>query len=103
MSQLDEVLRKFEAVEANLVKLERMWKVLCQNTPSDIVFGANPIYEDACRSYEQVIVELPLIDGWKPTTFPCNLDEIAQSRLDAYEVGEIGIRVEVDRRIETPG
>jgi Restriction endonuclease len=103
MSQLDEALRKFEAVEANLVKLERMWKVLCQNTPSGIVFGANPVYEDACRSYEQVVVGLPLIDAWKPTTLPYDLDEIAQSRLDAHEVGEIGIQVEVDRRIEAPG
>lgn len=103
MSQLDEALRKFEAVEANLVKLERIWKVLCQNIPNGIVFGGNPIYEDACRSYEQVVVGLPLIDGWKPTTLPYDVDEIAQSRLGAHEVGEIRIQVEVERRIEAPG
>lgn len=103
MSQLDQALRKFEAVEANLAKLEKIWKVLCQNTPSGIEFGAKSVYENACRSYKEVLVGLPLIDGWKPTTLPCDLDEIAQSRLDAHEVGEIGLQIEVERRIEMPG
>lgn len=103
MSQLDEALRKFEATEANLVKLEKVWSVLRKNTPDGIVFGTKPIYENAYRSYEQVLVELPSIDGWKPNTLPCDLDEIAQSRLDAYEIGEVAIQIEVDRRIEKPG
>jgi hypothetical protein len=103
MSQLDEALRQFESVEANLVKLERTWKTLCQYKPSAIVFEARPIYENACRSYGQLLVGLPLIDGWKPDTLPCDLDEIAQLSLGSHEVGKLSIQVELKRRIETPG
>jgi hypothetical protein len=103
MSQLDEALRQFEAIEANLVKLEKVWDLLQKNIPDGIVFGANPVYEDALRSYEHILTGLPLIDGWKPKTLPCDLDEIAQNRLDAHEVGELAIQIEVDRQIEQPG
>ncbi|BBD58495.1 hypothetical protein NIES2109_12700 [Nostoc sp. HK-01] len=103
MSQLDEALRKFEAIEANLVKLENLWDLLQKNIPQGIVFGANPVYEDALRSYERMLTGLPLIDGWKPKTIPYDLDKIAQNRLDAHEIGELTIQIEVDRQIEQPG
>jgi len=103
MSNLDEALRQFEAAEANLSKLEKLWSLLEKNVPKGITFGANPVYEDACRSYEHLLAGLPLIDGWQPTALPLELDEIAQSRIDAFEVGEVSIEIEVDRRIEKPG
>jgi Restriction endonuclease len=103
MSQLDNALREFGAAEANLAKLERLWNLLQKNTPSDIVFGANPVYEDACRSYKQLLVELPLIDGWKPMALPWDLPEIAQSRLNAREIGEIHIQIEIEGEIEKGG
>lgn len=103
MSQLDEALRKFEAIEANLVKLEKLWDLLRENIPDGIVFGANPVYEKALRSYERMLTGLPLIDGWKPKTIPYDLDEIAQNRLDAHEIGELAIQIEVDRQIDQPG
>ncbi|WP_392531727.1 hypothetical protein [Nostoc sp. C117] len=56
MSQLDKALRKFEAVEANLVKLEKLWDLLIKNIPNGINFGSNPVYEDACRSYEHILI-----------------------------------------------
>ncbi|MBH8562742.1 restriction endonuclease [Nostoc sp. CENA67] len=103
MSQLDQALRQFEAVEANLVKLENLWNLLQNNIPEGIVFGVNPDYEDACRSYEHILTGLPLIDGWKPTSLPCSLDEIAQDRLDAHQVGVLEFEIEVERRIQEPG
>lgn len=103
MSKLDEALRQFEAAEANLAKLEKLCNLLQKNVPDGIVFRANPVYEDACRSYEQLLTGLPLIDDWKPTALPCELDQIAQSRLDAFEVGEVEIQIEVVRQIEKPG
>ncbi|HCF27118.1 MAG TPA: restriction endonuclease, partial [Cyanobacteria bacterium UBA11049] len=97
-------LRQFEATEANLAKLEKLWNLLQKNVPDGIVFiEANPVYEDACRSYEHILAGLPRIGGWKPTALPCDLDEIAQSRLDAFEVGEVEIQIEVVRQIEKPG
>ncbi|BAT51891.1 hypothetical protein NOS3756_08220 [Nostoc sp. NIES-3756] len=103
MSQLDEALRKFEAIEANLVKLENLWDLLQKNIPQNIVFGANPVYEDALRSYEHILTGLPLIDGWKPKTIPSDLDEIAQNRLDALELGEATLQIRVELQIEQPG
>jgi hypothetical protein len=102
MSQLDETLRLFEAAEANLDKLEKLWNLLQKNIPKGIEFTTNAIYEDACRSYEQVLLELPLIDRWKPSSLPLDLDDIAQSRLDAINDGEIAIQ-RVERQIEQPG
>jgi hypothetical protein len=105
MSQLNEILRQLEATEANLVKLEKLWDVLTENLPSDIVFGSNPVYENACRSYEHILKSLPSIDNWKPTALPFDLNEIAQNRFDARELGMDAptARISVELEIEKPG
>ncbi|MBD2149538.1 restriction endonuclease [Pseudanabaena sp. FACHB-1277] len=103
MSHLDEALRQFEASEANLAKLEKLWVLLQKHTPKSVSFAVNPVYEDACRSYEQFLLGLPYIDGWKPHTLPLGLDEIALSRSDAIDVGELAAQIAVDRSIEQPG
>ncbi|MBD2500550.1 restriction endonuclease [Anabaena azotica] len=103
MTQLDKALRQFEATEANLVKLEKQWDLLQKNIPNGIVFAANPMYEDALRSYKHILTGLPSIDGWKPQTIPWDLDEIAQNRLDAREFGDTINQIDVERQIEQPG
>ena len=103
MSNLDEALRQFEAVEANLSKLEKSWKILEENVPKEIIMGVIPGYEDACYSYEHLLVGLPLVDVWRPTTLPCEPHEIAQFRLDFLDSGEISIEIEMLRRIKQPG
>ncbi len=103
MSQFDEDLRQLEATKANLAELEKVWNSLQENIPNGIPFRANPDYENACRSYKQLLIGLPLIDGWKPIALPCDLDEIAQSCLDTLEVRELAIPIQVSRRIEKPG
>lgn len=45
---------------------------------------------------------LPAIDGWKLTAIPLGLDEIAQMRFDANEVGEVEALVMVERSINEP-
>jgi hypothetical protein len=45
---------------------------------------------------------LPKIDGWKPSIQLLELDEIAQMRLDAEEVGEFECKVSVEQSIEEP-
>lgn len=52
MSELDEALRKFEAAEANLAKLENLGNLLKENLRNGIAFADDAAYEDACRSYE---------------------------------------------------
>jgi hypothetical protein len=89
-------LEKFEAAEANLVKLERLSSELEKLVPSGIAFGSNPDYEDRSRAYEPLLAALPKIDGWRPSSQPPDLDDIAQGRLDAEEVGEISGHLAVE-------
>jgi len=87
-SSLNAALRKFEAVEANLVKLERIWAEIEKMIPDGITFGENPVHEGRCRTYEIILEQLPAIEGWKPKELPMDLDDIAQNRFDAGEIGE---------------
>jgi hypothetical protein len=95
-------LEKFEATEANLVKLERLWEEMEKMIPSGIVFGDSPEHEDRLRAFTSLMDVLPLIDGWKPSAEPPSLHEIAQNRLDAMEVGEFEAQVSVERWIDEP-
>lgn len=96
-------LEQFEAAEANLVKLERLSEELSTIVPRGIVFGTNAEYEDRVRAYELLLESLPKIGGWKPTATPLDLDHIAQSRLDAAEIGEFSSPFSVERWIDEPG
>jgi hypothetical protein len=102
-SPLTAALKQFEAAEANLTKLEKLWDEIAALIPSGIVFGGNVEYDDRRRSFESIIANLPAIDGWKPTNAPIDLDDIAQWRLDAKDCGEITAEVAVEKEIEVPG
>jgi hypothetical protein len=102
-SPLNAAIRQFELAEANLVKLERLWAKIEAEIPAGIEFGDSPVVENFRRAYSHILQELPAIDGMKPATLPMDLDEIAQSRLDANEVGEIECRIAVEQHIGTPG
>ena len=101
-SPMNEALRHFEAAEANLVKIERVLARIETAIPQGIAFGDNPEYEDLCRSFDALLASLPRIDQWKPEIVLLDLDEIAQWRLDALEVGEIECTVSVERHIGEP-
>lgn len=96
-------LEQFEATEANLVKLERLWDEMAAMIPDGVVFGENVEYEDRGRSFELLLDSLPKIGGWKPTATPPDLDGLAQSRLDVMEIDEPSAHVSVERWIEEPG
>jgi hypothetical protein len=102
-SPINSALRQFEATEANLVKLERLWAKITKLTPSGLAFGGDPTYEEHVRGYKDLLHALPSIDGWKPETVPEDLDTIGQMRLDAKEVGELSAEVAVESQIEAPG
>ncbi|TKT43615.1 restriction endonuclease [Rhizobiaceae bacterium LC148] len=96
-------LEQFEATEANLIKLERLWDEMAALIPTGIAFGGNVEYEDRARSFDVLVASLPKIGGWKPTATPPDLDGLAQSRLDAMELDEPSAHVSVERWIEEPG
>lgn len=101
-SPLNAALRHFEAAEANLNKTEKVLSEIEASIPSGIAFGGNPEHEANCRSFDALLTSLPKIDGWKPDISLMDLDEIAQHRLDAQEVGEIECMVSVEREIGEP-
>jgi hypothetical protein len=103
MSSLDNALREFEAAEANLVKLERLWDTIREKTPSSAAFGSDVDYENAVRAYEHVLKALPKIDNWKPAAIPADINDIGQWHFDAMEVGEPEAWVAVQNAIEEPG
>lgn len=96
-------LEQFEATEANLIKLERLWDEMAALIPTRIAFGGNVEYEDRARSFDVLVASLPKIGGLKPTATPLDLDGLAQSRLDAMELDEPSAHVSVERWIEEPG
>ncbi|MGZ8362225.1 MAG: hypothetical protein ACXW3D_00055 [Caulobacteraceae bacterium] len=95
-------LQAFEATEANLVKAEAVWTKAYSLIPTGIAFGSDAEYERLARDYAALIQSLPLIDGWRPTAEPLALDDIAQHRLDAAEIGEISIEITLQRLIDEP-
>lgn len=102
-SPINSALRQFEAAEANLEKLERAWGEIKKMTPGGIEFGRDSKYDELVRVYQEVIAALPKIDRWRPEDIPMDLDEIAQNRMDAKEIGEISAEVAVEQQIERPG
>lgn len=101
-SPLNIALRLFEIVEANFLKADKVLKAILAAIPNGITFGSNPEYEDDCRSFMDLWSSLPPIDGWKPEIHLMDLDEIAQSRLDAEEIGEIELKISIERSIDEP-
>lgn len=103
VSPLMAALTQFEAAEANLVKLERLWDEIVELVPTGIKFGSDPDYEDRCRAFGDVLAALPMIDGWKPEYTLPDLNEIAQLRFDAEEFMELEMHIAVGESLEAPG
>lgn len=101
-SPINAALRSFEAAEANLEKLERLFKELRHMVPEGISFGSDPKYDELCRAYSDVLGALPTIDGWKPKDTPIDLNDLAQWRLDAREIDEISAIVGAEEAVDAP-
>jgi hypothetical protein len=102
-SPLMAALRQFEATEANLVKLEKIWQEITKLIPNGIQPGNDPAYEDRCRAFRDVLDAVPMIDGWKPACCFLDLNQIALSRFDAQDLGEFSEIIRVEEEIESPG
>jgi hypothetical protein len=98
-NSLDSALRAFEATEANLDKLDRLWQQLRTHIPDGIAFGSNPEYEELLRHFDEVASGLPAIDGWRIGARPLELDDIGRVRFDAAEIGEIEAKISIENHI----
>src|SRR5207245_6156259 len=54
-SPINSALRHFEATEANLAKLERLWSKIRKLIPDGLQFGRDRAYEEYVRIYEDVL------------------------------------------------
>lgn len=88
MGSIMEALKQFEAVEANLVKLERLWGELQNLFPAGLSLGPQPEYQDRCRSFLAILRAIPAIDGWKPEVSPPDAENIGAIRVDYLELGD---------------
>jgi hypothetical protein len=103
METLAAALRLFEATEANLAKLERLWDELRALIPEGIAFGSPGQYEELCLAFRQILSALPAIDGFKLTDAICTYDSIGQMRFDAAELGDIDATVTTESCIFEQG
>lgn len=101
-STLNAAIRQFEAVEANLVKLEKALGDVMARIPTGIVFGEDPDYERACWTFMELLGSVPAIDGWMPDIHLMDLNQIAQNRFDANELGEVELFVSLQEDIDKP-
>lgn len=88
MSTLMEALKQFEATEANLLKLQRLWDEMQALLPPTNSFDHNPEYDDRSRSFRTVLEALPKIDGWKPEIIPPDPEDVTASRFQYFELDE---------------
>lgn len=103
LTDLSAALDQFDRAAANLEKAERMWNELESAIPTGILFGLDtPQLNDLRRSYIKIIEALPAIDGFRPSSEPLTLDEIAQARFDAAELAEPEALVALEQTITLP-
>jgi hypothetical protein len=103
MPSLEMALQLFEATEANLEKLEKLWEKISSHIPSGPAFGAPPEYDDLCLAFRGILPALPAIGGVRIEDHLYDYDTIGQMRIDALEVGEIDAHVSVENALEEQG
>ncbi|MFH1687911.1 MAG: restriction endonuclease [bacterium] len=86
---LNEAMKQLDATEANLVKLEKLWKEIRSLIPEVVCFDGDDRYDDRCRQFNGIVITMPKIDGFAITYSVPTLHEIAQMRLTADRVNEI--------------
>lgn len=103
MATLENALRQFELVEANLAKLEQLWEKIEGLLPNGPAFGSPPGYDESCIAFERILSELPAIDGFRVEHRLYEYDEAGHMRLDALELGEFEVQVSTDRTLTEQG
>jgi len=89
-------------VEANLGKADRLLDLLMAEIPQGIVFGSSAEYDQTWREFHDIVAALPALEGYRCEAYAMTLDEIAQARFDAGELGEIEFTISTESRIQEP-
>jgi len=95
---LNSALKQFEAVEANLGKLDNLWQQIKKLLPSieEIQVNDEDQYLQLQRSFEQIAKQLPKIDGYELKVSIMHPDDILRCKVDLLELGEFTDRAAFD-------
>jgi hypothetical protein len=86
--ELDDLLNAMDRTEANLAKLEAVWRRAASFIPKEPARGSYPVYDDLRRDWVDLLPGLPPIDGWTITDPLPDIDELGQSFIDYLDIGE---------------
>ncbi len=107
MTDLTDAIRQFDATEANLKRLEDLWKEIESLIPQGMVIDTSSPdalrYANLCRTFRHIRKAMPTVDGFELADDLLDLDEIFQCRLDANEVGDIEAQIGTERAIYAQG
>jgi hypothetical protein len=103
---LNDALKRFDAVETNLVRLDKVIEDYEALIPPGISFASGSpegIRADELQAaFGDLVASLPPIDGWTIDAMLVDLDDIAQARLDAAEISEPQIEIDLHRQLSEP-
>lgn len=107
-SHLNEALKQFEAAEANLVKLQRLWDAIEKMLPNlhgMVIEGVEDkeAYRGKARAFEHIAKALPTIDGFKLEFCIVDCDGIESTNLDLHEIGEPSATILYENEIHRQG
>ena len=89
---LDEALREFDRVDANLTKLERTWSKMAEviRRAGTVAFGSpeEREYDQLRRDFKDFVGSLPAIEGWRVSPKSESLAEIVRQRMDVGDTGD---------------
>src|SRR5258706_8624959 len=102
---LNEALKQFEAVEANLAKLDQLWKQIDKLLPSieEVQVGDQERYLQMHRSFEQIAKQVPKIDGFELKVCLEHPDNIFRFKVESLESGELTERAALDAHLHRQG
>jgi hypothetical protein len=97
-------LRAFDATEANVAKLERLWNELQPLIPRGNIFSSDDDarYDRLRYAIYELVEALPLINGRKPSFELLDRSTIFSMHIDASEVGEIEALISVANQLDEP-
>jgi hypothetical protein len=104
---LQQALDTFDRVETNLGRLEQIWKDLQVLVPSGIDFSHDSPeqmkYAELALAFGEVAEGLPPIAGATVDARPLDLEHIARHRMEASEISEPEIEINLNREMQEPG
>jgi len=105
-SDLNNALRQFEIVQANVAKLQRLWSQIAQMLPegTSIGFPGDPSeYRRLVRRFDHIVERLPTIDCHRLECEFTDPDDVLGNTFDYAEIGEPFAHLSYVSSLHEPG